>query len=238
MEKLDLTPFGFTPTESNVYAELLSGGPSSGYSIAKRLGIARANAYQALDGLAAKAAAEVTVDRPKRYRATRSDTVLAQVIGRQSQLLDRLERQFASSPMSATEDIVKVEGQRAIVDLAMRTAAREERALRCVGTPEFLSLLAPAWRRRESDGRETTAWLIGRGKVQSIECRDEINEAALEQLFGTDVFLLAAGDTVMAARLRDLEVNGVWSSDPTMVGTVRSAIVALSGSRMENWPGF
>ena len=36
MATLDLTTFGFTPTESLVYEVLLRGGPGTGYAIARR----------------------------------------------------------------------------------------------------------------------------------------------------------------------------------------------------------
>ncbi|NOT09276.1 MAG: TrmB family transcriptional regulator, partial [Gemmatimonadales bacterium] len=51
MATLDLTTFGFTPTESLVYEVLLRGGPGTGYAIARAAGLARANAYGALEGL-------------------------------------------------------------------------------------------------------------------------------------------------------------------------------------------
>ena len=35
MAHLNLTPFGFTPTESLVYEVLLTGGPGTGYAIAR-----------------------------------------------------------------------------------------------------------------------------------------------------------------------------------------------------------
>ena len=35
MPDIDLTPFGFTPTESLVYEVLLTGGPGTGYAIAR-----------------------------------------------------------------------------------------------------------------------------------------------------------------------------------------------------------
>ncbi len=60
MTDIDLTPFGFTPTENLAYGALLDLGPSSGYAVAKELSIARANAYQALNGLVAKGAAVIT----------------------------------------------------------------------------------------------------------------------------------------------------------------------------------
>ena len=40
---IDLTPFGFTPTESLIYEVLLRGGPGTGYTIARAAGLARAN---------------------------------------------------------------------------------------------------------------------------------------------------------------------------------------------------
>ena len=68
MARLDLTHFGFTPTESLVYEVLLVSGPGTGYAIARSAGLARANAYSALEGLVTKGAARVDPGRPKRYR--------------------------------------------------------------------------------------------------------------------------------------------------------------------------
>ena len=45
---IDLTPFGFTPTESLVYEVLLRNGPGTGYAIARAAGLARANVYLSL----------------------------------------------------------------------------------------------------------------------------------------------------------------------------------------------
>src|SRR5207247_107586 len=44
MPNVDLTPFGFTPTESVVYAALLQLGPSTGYGVSRATRLARANA--------------------------------------------------------------------------------------------------------------------------------------------------------------------------------------------------
>src|SRR5437016_398471 len=56
-ESIDLTPFGFTTTESQVYGALLRLGPSTGYAVAHAVRIARANTYGALEGLAGRSAA-------------------------------------------------------------------------------------------------------------------------------------------------------------------------------------
>src|SRR6266581_521068 len=51
MPTVDLTPFGFTPTESLAYATLLRLGPTTGYAVAHGARLARATAYAALAGL-------------------------------------------------------------------------------------------------------------------------------------------------------------------------------------------
>ena len=87
---IDLTPFGFTPTESSVYATLLGLGPSTGYAAARATGVARANAYAALEGLARRGAALRTAGRPARYRATDPQVLLIQLAAEQSERLERL----------------------------------------------------------------------------------------------------------------------------------------------------
>jgi len=44
MATVDLTPFGFTPTESVVYSALLRLGPATGYGVSRATRLARANA--------------------------------------------------------------------------------------------------------------------------------------------------------------------------------------------------
>ena len=93
MPAIDLTPFGFTPTETLAYDALLDLGPASGYAVAKQLGIARANAYQALNGLVTKGAATLIDDNPQRFRAVRPDALLARISSEEAGKLARLERE-------------------------------------------------------------------------------------------------------------------------------------------------
>src|SRR5207247_2375819 len=82
---LDLTRFGFTPTESLVYEVMLRSGPGTGYAIARSAGLARANAYAALEGLGQKGAARGEEGRPKRYRPEPPPTLVARLVDRQGQ---------------------------------------------------------------------------------------------------------------------------------------------------------
>src|SRR5207247_684036 len=92
MPNVDLTPFGFTPTESVVYAALLQLGPSTGYGVSRATRLARANAYGALAGLVTRGAAHRTPGRPVQYRPTDPQALLAHLAAQPGDALDRLSR--------------------------------------------------------------------------------------------------------------------------------------------------
>jgi sugar-specific transcriptional regulator TrmB len=232
--RIDLTPFGFTATENAVYGALLEGGPASGYGIAKRVGIARANAYQALNGLVKKKAATVVAENPQRFRATRPDAVLALVVNAASQSLDVLEEQVARSPVRSDPSLVPLNGTRTIADLAMRTAARAGGEVLCIAPQALLQALGPAWRRREADGRTTVLWAVdeGPGSVSGI-----VANTLLAQLLGSPLFLLITGEAAIAARITGEGASGFWATDPTLVGLARAAAFGLI-NQMTALPAF
>src|SRR5256886_17156499 len=88
---VDLTPFGFTPTESQVYGALLRLGPSTGYAVAHATRVARANTYGALEGLARRPPPIRLPRRPARYPAVAPPALIAQLAAEQGQAPDRVE---------------------------------------------------------------------------------------------------------------------------------------------------
>ena len=74
-----LERFGFTPTETKSYQALLKLGPSTGYAVARELGIARANVYQALEALARRGAARKAASIPSQYAAVSPASLLAEL---------------------------------------------------------------------------------------------------------------------------------------------------------------
>src|SRR5258708_14641905 len=100
MPTADLTPFGFTATESLVYGALLRLGPSTGYGVAHATRVARANTYHALEGLVGRGAALRLAGRPARHRAADPGALLAQLAAEQGDALDPLSRSLreASEP--------------------------------------------------------------------------------------------------------------------------------------------
>jgi sugar-specific transcriptional regulator TrmB len=64
-----LAGLGFTDTEARVYCELVRAGPATGYRLAKAIGKAPANTYQALESLAQKGAVLTEDAEAKTWRA-------------------------------------------------------------------------------------------------------------------------------------------------------------------------
>ena len=226
---LDLTPFGFTPTESNTYRALLDMGPSSGYAVARALSIARANAYQALDGLVAKGAA-VLIDSatPKRYRAIQPRTLFAQVLSAESRKLDHLEQAVLAQPATGAAPYLHIRGARALLDLAVRAIVRAEGTVRCVTAGTRIEALAPAFRARLAAGRGTSLWAVGPFTSDFPVPVDPIDPERLRTVGGPDAILLVA-DGALAGKLAD-EAEGIWSESPLYVGLVAAAISHVVGA--------
>ncbi|MBI4421485.1 MAG: hypothetical protein HY560_11730 [Gemmatimonadetes bacterium] len=229
----NLTPFGYTPTESLAYFRLLSRGPSSGYAIARELSIARANAYQALHGLVSKGAAITVGERPLRFRAVRPDSVYARIVEHEAHKLNELEAQLASAPQSAAEGIVPIASVRALVELATRVLVRETKPVACVAESGLLRTLVPALRKRAADGAPTLLWSVGDPPELPLPAAGSVDSARWERLFGSAVVLMVTGQSALVAQHRARDVRGFWATDPLLVGAARGAYTTLTGSELE-----
>src|SRR5881628_1853878 len=135
--EIDLTPFGFTATESQIYAALFQLGPSTGYAVAHAARVARANAYGALEGLVRRTAASRLPGRPTRFRATDPTALIAQLAAQQGESLDRLSRSLRDAAAPIEPDTRTVTGARAVANMIMQLVARAERRVEGVLAPEL-----------------------------------------------------------------------------------------------------
>jgi sugar-specific transcriptional regulator TrmB len=230
MTDINLTPFGFTPTENLAYGALLEMGPSSGYALAKELSIARANAYQALNGLVAKGAAGATQDQPQRYRAERPDAILARVIDSEARKLDALAAQVDTVGQREGAAIVELQGGRSLVDISLRTLAREPGEVTCLADPALVAVLGPAWRHRETASRMSSVWLLGEDPGDlPVSLAGLVETERTETLLGEGGFVLLAGDVAVIATASGDEISGYWTSDATIVCAVRGLAAHLVG---------
>jgi len=93
---MQLERFGFTATESKVYIALLSLSPATGYAVAHRAGLARANTYDALDSLAARGAVSRLPGRPAHYAAVEPDVLVGRLRREMSRDLASLAGELGS----------------------------------------------------------------------------------------------------------------------------------------------
>ena len=229
---LDLTPFGFTPTESLAYGALTDVGPQTGYGLARALSIARANAYQALRGLVAKGAVTATSQRPERYRPVQPPTLVALIAAREAGKLDRLETQLSQLSGAGAPGIVTVAGERSLLDLTMRTAARAAGSVTCIAPARLLASLAPAWHKRAGEKAATELWYLGDAPPSPlpVEPSGQVATSTAERYFAAPILLLVAPEASVLAILGAAGPSGYWTSDPVLAAAARATATLLTGS--------
>jgi sugar-specific transcriptional regulator TrmB len=218
---VDLTPFGFTATESQVYAALLRLGPSTGYAVAHATRVAPANTYGALEGLVGRTAALRLPGRPARYRATDPAALIAQLAGQQGEALDRLSSSLRDASGSAEPETRSLTGGRAVANLIMQLVARAERRVEGVLAAELLRPTLPAWRRAKE--RAELALRIA-GDVPA-EASALVGGTAPVDL--PTVLLIDDSQAVIATGSGE-GVGGIWSSHPAVVALARAWIRGLA----------
>jgi sugar-specific transcriptional regulator TrmB len=217
---LDLTPFGYTPTESRVYATLLRLGPSTGYAVAHAARIARANGYGALDGLVARGAAARLPGRPARYRASDPQTLIAQLAVGQGEALERLSRALSDVSQPPEPETRTVEGARAVANLILQLVARTERRVQGVIAADLLRSTLPAWRRAAA--RAEVALQVA-GDVPTEAAAFATGSVAADM---PTVLLIDEVHTVSVPAGGD--AAGIWSSHPAVASLARAALGGLA----------
>lgn len=221
MLRLDLTRFGFTPTESLVYEVLLTGGPGTGYAIARSAGLARANAYSALEGLVTKGAARVEGGRPKRYRPEPPAALVARISTDHGQAMDRLSRELEAISVPGTQTLVEVESGRAVLQLITHDVARAAVSVVLLAPPDAYPLLAPALRRPVSAGLPVT--LCSTGPVELGFAPVELVAQSDHGWPGMPIIAVVDDRTALIAARQGAEVRGHWSTAPSFIAAARLA---------------
>lgn len=222
---LDLTPFGFTPTESLVYTTLLRLGPATGYAVARAARLARANAYSALEGLVNQGAASRTPppNRPARFRPTDPQGLLAQLAMRQGEALDRLGRELQELSLPGQPITREIAGLRAVANLVMQLVARATKRVEGVMAAELWRPTLPAWR-RAADRAQIDLRLIGDLPADSPSWLTPAGADAT----ATRATILVIDESQLILTSGDGEaIAGVWSAHTLVVMLARRALQTL-----------
>jgi sugar-specific transcriptional regulator TrmB len=225
MATLDLTPFGFTPTESLVYATLLRLGPSTGYAVARASRLARANTYGALEGLVTRGAATRTppTTRPIRYRPADPQALLAHLATLQGEALDHLARALRDTSHPAEPATKEVGGARAVANLILQLVARAERRVEGVLAADLWRPTLPAWRHAARSG----------GAAVELRVAGDLPgdaEGLIAQSVSPDaptILVVDEAQVVVTAGAGD-SISGVWSSHPLIVMLARRALKTVA----------
>lgn len=222
---VDLTPFDFTPTESLVYEVLVTRGPGTGYAVARSAGLARANAYSALEGLVAKGAALAEPGRPRRYRPEAPQVLLGRVAERQAKAIETLAHELDRVTVPVSPTLTEVTSLRGAGQLLTLEIARaKERVELCAPAPTY-RMVGPALRRALQSGARLSLW-------SDEPVTDEV--APVETLAAGDwpgrVLIAAIDDrAALLATATGEHVVGYWSAAPTFRAAARHALASLAG---------
>ena len=224
MPDIDLTPFGFTPTESRVYEVLLRNGPGTGYTIARSAGLARANTYSALEGLVSKGAALVEGGRPKRYRPENPAAVIARITNQQSENLELLSTTLSSFGAAASPTLVEVNSPKGALQIMSHEIARAHEGIQLLAPVDAYPILAPALRRAAS-----AALVLELLAPAPVELGFAPVAVAGSQAWpGEPLLMIVDGRAALIGARRGAQVEGHWST--------AASFVAAGRGTFQGWP--
>ncbi len=229
MPHLDLTRFGFTPTEGLIYEVLLANGPGTGYALARAAGLARANAYSALAGLVSKGAARVDGGRPKQYRPEPPATLIARISNDHGHALERLSAELAAATVPGTPTVVELDSARAVLQLITQNVARAAGRVALLAPADAYPLLAPALRRPVSAGVPVA--LYSATPIQLDFARVEVIPDPADRWPGMPVISVVDDASALIASRTGSEVHGHWSTAPAFIAAARLALDQLRAER-------
>lgn len=218
MATVDLTPFGFTPTESLVYQVLLTNGPGTGYALARAAGLARANAYSALEGLVTKGAARVDGGRPKQYRPEPPTSLLARLTSDHGHALDKLSTDLQAILVPGTPTVVELSSGRAVLQLLTHNVSRAAESVKLLAPADAFPLLAPALRRPVSAGLAVELFSTAPVDLDFISVEAVLTGHAWP---GMPIIALVDDTSALIAARHGNEVHGHWSAAPAFVAAAR-----------------
>lgn len=222
---LDLTPFGFTPTESLVYQVLVTGGPGTGYAVARAAGLARANAYAALEGLTAKGAARVENGRPRRYRPEPPSLLLARIVDAQARAVDELSDALGRITVPVSDTITEIGSARGVSRMLGLEVARARAAATLLLPAASYPALVPALRRALAIPVQLELYADGAVQQSTVP----VIEVSIGDRWPGRPLLGAIDDRIaLLGTAQGEKVTGVWGTSPALVAAARHTIASLT----------
>lgn len=204
----------------------MTGGPGTGYAVARAAGLARANAYSALEGLVAKGAARVEGGRPRQYRPEPPTGLIARIAHNHGVALDRLSNDLETLAAPNTPTVVEIESGRAVLQLIIHHVSRASRSVQLLAPGDAYPLLAPALRRPVSAGlpvslQSTQPVELGFAPVQVVSGDHDWP--------GMPIISIVDDQSAIIGARNGADVHGHWSAAPAFVAAARLALRQFGG---------
>ena len=204
----------------------MTGGPGTGYAVARSAGLARANAYSALEGLVAKGAARVEGGRPRQYRPEPPTGLIARIAHNHGVALDRLSNDLETLAAPNTPTVVEIESGRAVLQLIIHHVSRASRSVRLLAPADAYPLLAPALRRPVSAGlpvvlQSTQPVELGFAPVQVV--------SGDQDWPGMPIISVVDDQSAIIGARNGADVQGHWSAAPAFVAAARLTLRQFGG---------
>jgi sugar-specific transcriptional regulator TrmB len=211
-----LERFGFTPTEGKIYQALLRLGPSTGYAVAREVGVARANVYQALESLARRGASRKSATIPVQYAAAGPAALLSELDRSFRRDLSELQEELRSLPLAGSSGTTELEYLTSAPQLLSRAASCVDAA-----SSEVLAVTGP-W--AEPLNARFAFAAARRVTVRAVSLGESPLEGALARPVSPDQLKgYWGGQPVVVVADRGRAVVGVLSGE-TASGLATSAI--------------
>ena len=218
-----LERFGFTSTEAKVYAALLSSGPATGYGVAHKAGLARANAYQALEGLVRRGGARKTATKPPRFIAIPPDALIGELQRRVRRDLDALGDELAKSTVAGTPamDSEPVHDPATLLARAERCIKGSSQELLAVLGP-WVSGLFPSLDRLRSQRRTVRLLALGEPAPEGAIIRAVADRELLAYWGGRPVLIVSDRTSALCGTFQDDgSASGLATTSPGVVPFLR-----------------
>ena len=134
----NLTSFGLTRLEAQIYAALLTHGTMTGYEVSKDTGISRSNTYSALSALVEKGAAYITEGESVKYIPVEIKAFTKNVLSELGRKAENLEKQ-APKKIIASDGYITIKGALNIKNKIRDMIEETQMRLYFQTTPQIIS---------------------------------------------------------------------------------------------------
>lgn len=227
-----LVELGWTETEARVYRAALELPGATGYELARRAGLARANAYEGLARLVSRGAVVRLADRPAaRYRAVPFDELAPALVSRFSEAAERVRRLVAACRTDAAEDgrIALVAHRDEARELAQGLAAAAARELCLAQSNEDARHVAPFAERALDQGARVVTVCLDGCAAPCGACVGQVRRPGAGALRPRSLFVARDGQVALVVAPSG---EGVYARDPALVAWWRAAFLATAGEPM------